>query len=525
MLYGNGSVGGIINDELEAARPARAEHRPARSSAPTTSSSPTSTSAATSPRTAGSATGWSALGRTADGPDRLSPATTPPAVMPSLTWAPDDATSVTLLGLWQKNDTNPMIQFLLALRHALVGATLRRTATSCRPTPSSASRASTTTTARRRAATLFAEPPLRRGLGRRRLAALHSTAAPTTQQAYWAYDNFETGRYNPDGTINRTGESGRTTTRTPGSATCTPRADFALGATAARGDVRRRLHRRPLQLRLRLRRDRRPDRPLRPGLYRVVGAGRHRRLSRILAQAAVGLCPGPHHLPRPPHARRRPALRLDPAGRADLGRPRPAAAPRRRRSSRPAPRLLYAIGQRRRALCQLFGDPSARRTPAPTAPATRSSRPAAQQYEAGVKYQPPGTSSLFTAAVFEITKSNLLPGRPAQPELLGAERRGQVRAASSSARRRTWRGLTFDAGYTYLDTEDEAGDALRRACRRTRPRPGCNTRFAGRLAGPRSPASASAMSARLHREATAASPRRASRSTTRCSATSGTATR
>src|SRR3546814_18748891 len=35
------------------------------------------------------------------------------------------------------------------------------------------------------------------------------------------------------------------------------------------------------------------------------------------------------------------------------------------------------------------------------------------QYEAGLKYQPPGSNSLFTAAVFDLTRSNLKTGDPA----------------------------------------------------------------------------------------------------------------
>ena len=32
--------------------------------------------------------------------------------MPSLTWTPDERTSLTILGFYQKNDTSPYIQFL-----------------------------------------------------------------------------------------------------------------------------------------------------------------------------------------------------------------------------------------------------------------------------------------------------------------------------------------------------------------------------------------------------------------------------
>ena len=58
-----------------------------------------------------------------------------------------------------------------------------------------------------------------------------------------------------------------------------------------------------------------------------------------------------------------------------------------------------------------------------------------KQYEAGVKYQPPGTASLFTAAVFEITKSNLLQPDPLDPNFRCRPARRR-RAGSSSRRRR-----------------------------------------------------------------------------------------
>lgn len=51
------------------------------------------------------------LGRSADGAIDYSNDDAA-AFMPSLTWAPDAQTSLTILGYWQKNETSPYIQFL-----------------------------------------------------------------------------------------------------------------------------------------------------------------------------------------------------------------------------------------------------------------------------------------------------------------------------------------------------------------------------------------------------------------------------
>lgn len=81
------------------------------------------------------------------------------------------------------------------------------------------------------------------------------------------------------------------------------------------------------------------------------------------------------------------------------------------------------------------------------------------QYEAGVKYEIPGIPSLLTAAVFEITKSNILVTDPANPAFQvqsgeaksrGFELEGQVRLGE----------FEVEANYAWLDTEDDNGDPL-----------------------------------------------------------------
>jgi iron complex outermembrane receptor protein len=82
-----------------------------------------------------------------------------------------------------------------------------------------------------------------------------------------------------------------------------------------------------------------------------------------------------------------------------------------------------------------------------------------KQYEAGVKYQPPGTPSIVTASVFHITQENLLTNDPANPlnqvQLGEAEIRGFEFEAQTA-----WRQFELLASYTYLDTESKTGSRI-----------------------------------------------------------------
>jgi iron complex outermembrane receptor protein len=81
------------------------------------------------------------------------------------------------------------------------------------------------------------------------------------------------------------------------------------------------------------------------------------------------------------------------------------------------------------------------------------------QYEVGVKYQPPGTPSLFTAALFHIEKSNILVTDPGNPAF-------QVQAGEASARgleleaQARLGDFEVEANYAYVDAEDENGAPL-----------------------------------------------------------------
>jgi iron complex outermembrane recepter protein len=74
-----------------------------------------------------------------------------------------------------------------------------------------------------------------------------------------------------------------------------------------------------------------------------------------------------------------------------------------------------------------------------------------QQYEAGVKYRPPGSNSLFTAAVFDLTQQDVLT---ADPNNLGfSVQIGEVRVQGLELEAKTeiWRGFNLIGSYTYLN--------------------------------------------------------------------------
>ncbi|SLN67213.1 Ferrichrome-iron receptor precursor [Pseudoruegeria aquimaris] len=79
-----------------------------------------------------------------------------------------------------------------------------------------------------------------------------------------------------------------------------------------------------------------------------------------------------------------------------------------------------------------------------------------EQIELGVKYQPAGTATLLSAAVFDLTKSNLLVADPVNPGF-------QVQTGEASSRGfefeayQSFGDVSVQAAYTYLDTENAAG--------------------------------------------------------------------
>ncbi len=203
---------------LEAARSDRAQHRAAAGGDRQPVPGRASTTTASSPdgkilyRLVG-------LGRSADGPIDFSN-NDAAAFLPSVTWAPDERTSVTVLGYYQKNDTSPYIQFL-----SPYGTLLLRRAVRERRLPAERR-------LRGRAVVQLLQRHAAGGEPVREHAfndvwsvggSLRYTESKLDYaQAWWAYDNFETGRYNPDGTINRTGEIAANDSHSLDRATCTP---------------------------------------------------------------------------------------------------------------------------------------------------------------------------------------------------------------------------------------------------------------------------------------------------------------
>ncbi|EJO29080.1 TonB-dependent siderophore receptor [Achromobacter marplatensis] len=74
-----------------------------------------------------------------------------------------------------------------------------------------------------------------------------------------------------------------------------------------------------------------------------------------------------------------------------------------------------------------------------------------KQYEAGLKYQPPGTDALFTVAVFDIRQTNVTTQDPDHPRF--NVQTGEVRSTGLEleAKFPLTRELRVMAGYTYLD--------------------------------------------------------------------------
>ena len=79
-----------------------------------------------------------------------------------------------------------------------------------------------------------------------------------------------------------------------------------------------------------------------------------------------------------------------------------------------------------------------------------------KQFEVGVKYQPVGTNSLFTAALFDLTKSNLTRADPNNPGF--SIQTGEATSRGLELSAKTYFGdLFIDANATFLDTENVDG--------------------------------------------------------------------
>jgi iron complex outermembrane receptor protein len=91
-----------------------------------------------------------------------------------------------------------------------------------------------------------------------------------------------------------------------------------------------------------------------------------------------------------------------------------------------------------------------------TAPA-RGSEPfqptTGQQHEIGIRYQPPGVNALFTAAVFDLRRQNVLTTDPQNIAFSVQTGEVRTRGAELEARATLATGVNVIASYTYLDSE------------------------------------------------------------------------
>ncbi|KUP91499.1 ferrichrome-iron receptor precursor [Tritonibacter horizontis] len=84
------------------------------------------------------------------------------------------------------------------------------------------------------------------------------------------------------------------------------------------------------------------------------------------------------------------------------------------------------------------------------------------QYEIGLKYQPTGTNTLFAAALFDLTKSNMTVSDPANPGFSIQTGEAKSKGLELEVFHRVG-DLSFDAAYTYLDTENSSGAQIAQA--------------------------------------------------------------
>lgn len=76
-----------------------------------------------------------------------------------------------------------------------------------------------------------------------------------------------------------------------------------------------------------------------------------------------------------------------------------------------------------------------------------------EQYEVGLKYQPPGSNSFFTAALFDLTRTNVTTTDPDFPTFQVQTGEARVRGIELEATASLMQGLDVTAAYTYLDSE------------------------------------------------------------------------
>src|SRR5262249_22153690 len=77
-----------------------------------------------------------------------------------------------------------------------------------------------------------------------------------------------------------------------------------------------------------------------------------------------------------------------------------------------------------------------------------------QQIEGGIKYQPPGTAALFTAAVFDIKQQNVTTTDPSNTAFKVQTGEVESRGFEVEAKISVTRHFNVAAAYTYLDVKN-----------------------------------------------------------------------
>ncbi|WP_026757642.1 TonB-dependent siderophore receptor [Sediminimonas qiaohouensis] len=371
------------------------------------------------------------------------------AFAPSITWRPSEDTELTVLANYQDADRSPLIQFASlygTLQPATGfgnGAFLPNSLFIGEPdfdTFETEQRSITAMFKHRFNATWSMNANFR-----------YLEGEAEYQHAWWAFDNFANGRYNPDGTINRTfyrAENDLKTLALDSYAT----AEYALGgvqmrtilgASYTRGthdsDIGYGAQVAPID----------PFNPVYAGFNPITvtdtpgtsvdewGVYAQNRASFDRWIVDFGLRYG--------------AIETG-ASNGSFGTTTPAAeddkltgnaAVMYRFDNGLAPYLSYATSFQQDAI----GTDAAGNPFDPTE---------GEQVELGVKYQPAGTDMLLSAALFDLTKSNMLVQDPANPGF-------QIQTGETTARGleieayRSFGNVSLQAAYTYLGTENAAG--------------------------------------------------------------------
>ena len=124
------------------------------------------------------------------------------ALAPSITWRPSENTELTVLANYQKNDGSPLIQFA-SIYGTLLPATGFGTGTYLDSDTFIGEPGFDTYDTEQRAITAVFKHRFN-ATWSMNASARYLEGESLYQHAWWAFDNFGTGRYNPDGTINRT---------------------------------------------------------------------------------------------------------------------------------------------------------------------------------------------------------------------------------------------------------------------------------------------------------------------------------